>query len=134
MVGFATVIAIGIVIGSISVSMIIFWESQTTSKFSEYGDVVKVGDVEFDVQYVTNHEILKKNKMYAEFEKLYVKKGLIDESNEIPEGVYFQIQITANNMSNETIENTLPQEFRLIHQSSPFLRIISQTLHTFYFF
>ena len=111
MVGFATVIAIGIVIGSISVSMIIFWESQTTSKFSEYGDVVKVGDVEFDVQYVTNHEILKKNKMYAEFEKLYVKKGLIDESNEIPEGVYFQIQITANNMGNETIELTGGQFF-----------------------
>ena len=111
MVGFATVIAIGIVIASISVSMIIFWESQTTSKFSEYGDVIKVGDVKFDVQYVTNHEILKKNKMYAEFEKLYIKKGLIDESNEIPEGVYFQIQITANNIGNETIELTGGQFF-----------------------
>ena len=31
MVGFATVIAIAIVIGSISVSMIIFWDSQTIS-------------------------------------------------------------------------------------------------------
>ena len=111
MVGFATVIAIGIVIASISVSMIIFWESQTTSKFSEYGDVIKVGDVKFDVQYVTNHEILKKNKMYAEFEKLYIKKGLIDESNEIPEGVYFQILITANNICNETIELTGCQFF-----------------------
>jgi len=111
MVGFVTVIAIGIVIASISVSMIIFWESQTTSKFSEYGDVIKVGDVKFDVQYVTNHEIIKKNKMYAEFEKLYVKKGLIDESNEIPEGVYFQIQITANNIGNETIELTGGQFF-----------------------
>ena len=111
MVWFATVIAIGIVIASISVSMIIFWESQTTSKFSEYGDVIKVGDVKFDVQYVTNHEILKKNKMYAEFEKLYIKKGLIDESNEIPEGVYFQIQITANNIGNETIELTGGQFF-----------------------
>jgi len=111
MVGFGTVIAIGIVIASISVSMIIFWESQTTSKFSEYGDEIKVGDVKFDVQYVTNHEILKKNKMYAEFEKLYVKKGLIDESNEIPDGVYFQIQITANNIGNETIELTGGQFF-----------------------
>ena len=111
MVGFGTVIAIGIVIASISVSMMIFWESQTTSKFSEYGDEIKVGDVKFDVQYVTNHEILKKNKMYAEFEKLYVKKGLIDESNEIPDGVYFQIQITANNIGNETIELTGGQFF-----------------------
>jgi hypothetical protein len=111
MVGFGTVIAIGIVIVSISVSMVIFWESQTTSKFSEYGDVIKVGDVKFDVQYVTNHEIIKKNKMYAEFEKLYVKKGLVDESNEIPDGVYFQIQITANNIGNETIELTGGQFF-----------------------
>ena len=111
MVGFGTVIAIGIVIVSISVSMVIFWESQTTSKFSEYGDEIKVGDVKFDVQYVTNHEILKKNKMYAEFEKLYIKKGLIDESNEIPEGVYFQIQITATNIGNETIELTGGQFF-----------------------
>ena len=111
MVGFGTVIAIGIVIVSISVSMVIFWESQTTSKFSEYGDVIKVGDVKFDVQYVTNHEIIKKNKMYAEFEKLYVKKGWVDESNEIPDGVYFQIQITANNIGNETIELTGGQFF-----------------------
>jgi len=67
MVGFATVIAIGIVIGSISVSMIIFWESQTTSKFSEYGDEIKVGNVKFDVQYVTNYEFLKKIKHNKSF-------------------------------------------------------------------
>ena len=54
MVGFATVIAIGIVIGSISVSMMIFWDSQTISKFSEYGDEINVGKVKFDVQYDTN--------------------------------------------------------------------------------
>ena len=53
MVGFAAVIAIGIVIASISVSMIIFWDSQTVSKFSEYGDEIKVGDVKFDVQYLS---------------------------------------------------------------------------------
>jgi hypothetical protein len=111
MAGFGTVIAIGIIIASISVSMVLFWESQTISKFSEYGDVIKVGNVKFDVQYVTNYEILKKDKSYAEFEKLYVKKGLIDESSEIPEGVYFQIQITANNTGNETIELTGGQFF-----------------------
>ena len=49
--------------------------------------------------------------MYAEFEELYVKKSLIDESNEIPDGVYFQIQITANNIGNETIELTGGQFF-----------------------
>ena len=72
MVGFATVIAIGIVIGSISVSMIIFWDSQTISKFSEYGDEIKVGDVKFDVQYVTNYEFLEKDKAQQEFQELYI--------------------------------------------------------------
>ena len=101
MVGFATVIAIGIVIGSISVSMIIFWDSQTISKFSEYGDEIKVGDVKFDVQYVTNYEFLEKDKAQQEFQELYIETGpnpgLLSQSSEIPEGVYFQIQITATN-------------------------------------
>ena len=110
MVGFATVIAIGIVIGSISVSMIIFWESQTTSKFSEYSDEINVGNVKFDVQYVTNYEILEKEKAQQEFQELYLETGpnpgLLSQSSEIPEGVYFQIQITANNTGNETVELT----------------------------
>ena len=71
MVGFATVIAIGIVIGSISVSMIIFWDSQTISKFSEYGDEIKVGNVKFDVQYVANYEFLEKDKAQQEFQEFH---------------------------------------------------------------
>ena len=85
MVGFATVIAIGIVIGSISVSMIIFWESQTTSKFLEYSDEIKVGNVKFDVQYVTNYEILKKDKAQQEFQEWLIETGpnpgLLNESS-----------------------------------------------------
>ena len=115
MVGFATVIAIGIVIGSISVSMIIFWDSQTISKFSEYGDEIKVGNVKFDVQYVTNYEFLEKDKAQQEFQELYIETGpnpgLLSQSSEIPEGVYFQIQITANNTGNETVELTGGQFF-----------------------
>ena len=115
MVGFATVIAIAIVIGSISVSMIIFWDSQTISKFSEYGDEIKVGDVKFDVQYVTNYEFLEKDKAQQEFQELYIETGpnpgLLSESSEIPDGVYFQIQITANNTGNETVELTGGQFF-----------------------
>ena len=110
MVGFATVIAIGIVIGSISVSMIIFWESQTTSKFLEYSDEIKVGNVKFDIQYVTNYDVLVKEKAQQEFQELYLETGpnpgLLSQSSEIPEGVYFQIQITANNTGNETVELT----------------------------
>ena len=89
MVGFATVIAIGIVIGSISVSMIIFWESQTTSKFSEYGDEIKVGNVKFNVQYVTNYEFLEKDKAQQEFQEWFIETGpnpgLLNESSEIPD-------------------------------------------------
>ena len=62
MVGFGFVIVIGIVIISMSVSVILFWDDQTISKFSEYSDEIKVGNVKFDVQYVTNYEILEKEK------------------------------------------------------------------------
>ena len=75
MVGFATVIAIGIVIGSISVSMMIFWDSQTISKFSEYNDEIKVGNVKFDVQYVANYEFLEKDKAQQEFQEFYIETG-----------------------------------------------------------
>ena len=110
MVGFATVIAIGIVIGSISVSMIIFWESQTISTIFEDSDEIKVGNVKFDIQYVTNYDVLVKEKAQQEFQELYIETGpnpgLFSQSSEIPEGVYFQIQITANNTGNETVELT----------------------------
>jgi len=110
MVGFATVIAIGIVIGSISVSMIIFWESQTISTIFEDSDEINVGNVKFDIQYVANYDVLVKEKAQQEFQELYLETGpnpsLLNESSEIPEGVYFQIQITANNTGNETVELT----------------------------
>jgi len=75
MVGFATVIAIGIVIGSISVSMIIFWESQTINTIFEDSDEIKVGNVKFDIQYVTNYDVLVKEKAQQEFQELYIETG-----------------------------------------------------------
>jgi len=46
---------------------------------------------------------------------LYIETGpnpdLLNESSEIPDGVYFQIQITANNTGNETVELTGGQFF-----------------------
>jgi hypothetical protein len=110
MVGFGFVIVIGIVIISMSVSVVLFWDDQTISKFSEYSNEIKVGNVKFDVQYVTNYEILEKEKAQQEFQELYIETGpnpnLLNKSSEIPEGVYFQIQITANNTGNETVELT----------------------------
>ena len=47
MVGFGTLVILGIVIGSISVSMFVFLENQTISITSELGDPVIVGNVEF---------------------------------------------------------------------------------------
>jgi hypothetical protein len=104
MVGFGTLVILGLVIGSISVSMFIFTDNLTVDVTSESGGIIQVGDVEFDIQYVSNYEILEKKSEYLEFEKNLVIKGIA--TSETPDGIYFQIQITAHNMSTETIRIT----------------------------
>jgi len=104
MVGFGTLVILGLVIGSISVSMFIFTDNLTVDVTSESGGIIQVGDVEFDIQYVSNYEILEKKSEYLEFEKNLVIKGI--DTSETPDGIYFQIQITAHNMSTETIRIT----------------------------
>ena len=104
MIGFGTLVILGLVIGSISVSMFIFTDNLTAEVTVESGGIIQVGDVEFDIQYVSNYEILEKKSEYLEFEKNLVIKGI--DTSEIPDGIYFQIQITAHNMSTETIRIT----------------------------
>ena len=104
MIGFGTLVILGLVIGSISVSMFIFTDNLTVDVTSESGGIIQVGDVEFDIQYVSNYEILEKKSEYLEFEKNLVIKGIA--TSETPDGIYFQIQITAHNMSTETIRIT----------------------------
>ena len=104
MIGFGTLVILGLVIGSISVSMFIFTDNLTAEVTVESGGIIQVGDVEFDIQYVSNYEILEKKSEYLEFEKNLVIKGIA--TSETPDGIYFQIQITAHNMSTETIRIT----------------------------
>tara|TARA_B100000745_G_scaffold193312_1_gene127244 strand:- start:1389 stop:1937 length:549 start_codon:yes stop_codon:yes gene_type:complete len=104
MIGFGTLVMLGLVIGSISVSMFIFTDNLTAEVTVESGGIIQVGDVEFDIQYVSNYEILEKKSEYLEFEKNLVIKGI--DTSETPDGIYFQIQITAHNMSTETIRIT----------------------------
>ena len=104
MVGIGTFIMLGIVIGSISVSMYLFLDNQFVDIFEESGGSITVGNVEFYVNHIGNYEILEKNKEYAEIEKTQEIKGIA--TSEIAEGVYFQIQITAHNIGTETVRFT----------------------------
>ena len=100
MIGFGTLVMLGLVIGSISVSMFIFTDNLTAEVTVESGGIIQVGDVEFDIQY----EILEKKSEYLEFEKNLVIKGI--DTSETPDGIYFQIQITAHNVGTETVRIT----------------------------
>ena len=104
MVGIGTLIMLGIVVGSICISMYLFLDNQFVDIFVESDDSITVGDVKFYVNHIGNYEILEKIKEYSELEKTQAVKGLA--TSEIAEGVYFQIQITAQNIGTETVRFT----------------------------
>jgi len=104
MIGFGTLVILGVVIGSVSFSMIWFIDNLTIDVTSESGELVQVGGVEFDVQFVSYYEILEKKSEYLEFEKDLIIKGI--STSETPDGIYFQIQITAHNVGTETVRIT----------------------------
>ncbi len=104
MIGFGTLVILGVVIGSISVSMFLFIDNLTIDVTSESGEPIQVGDVKFDTQFVSIYEILEKKSEYLEFEKNLIQKGI--SSSETPDGIYFQIQIIAHNVGIETVRIT----------------------------
>ena len=104
MIRFGALLLLGLVIGSVSVSMFIFIDNTTIDVTSESGEHVQVGDIKFDVQFVSYYEILEKKSEYIEFEKDLVTKGI--SSSETPDGIYFQIQITVHNMGTEAVRIT----------------------------
>ena len=104
MVGIGTFIMLGIVVGSICVSMYLFLDSQLVDITEESGDSITVNNVEFNISHIGNYETLEKTKEYKELEKTQAIKGLA--TSEIAEGVYFQIQITAHNIGTETVRFT----------------------------
>ena len=92
------ILAVVIIIGSIGIAF--YFYSQETYRevvVSDLGEATMVGNVKFDIQYVTNYEILEKTKEFADFERTQIEQGLTEGTRETPEGTYFQIQITAEN-------------------------------------
>jgi len=104
MAGIGTVIMLGIVIGSICVSMYLFLDEQIITITGEPGNSITVGNVEFNITHIGNYESLEKTQEYKELEKTQAIKGLA--TSEMAEGVYFQIQITAHNIGSETVKIT----------------------------
>lgn len=101
MAGIGTFIMLGIVVGSISISLFLFLDERLVDITEESGDSVTVNNVEFNISYIGNYESLEKTEEYKEIEKTQAIKGLA--TSEIAEGVYFQIQITAHNIGAETV-------------------------------
>ena len=104
MAGIGTFIMLGIVIGSICVSMYLFLDTQTVTITGEPGNQITVGNIKFDIIHVGNYENLEKTEEYKEFAETQEAKGLA--TSETAEGVYFQIQITAHNIGTETVRIT----------------------------
>jgi hypothetical protein len=104
MAGIGTVIMLGIVVGSICVSMYLFLDAQIVTIDGEPGNSITVGNVEFNIIHIGNYESLEKTKEYKELEKTPAVKRLA--TSEMAEGVYFQIQITAHNTGTETVKFT----------------------------
>jgi len=104
MAGIGTFIMLGVVVGSICISLSLFLDERLVDITEESGDSVIVNNVEFNISYIGNYESLEKTKEYKELEKTQVVKGLA--TSEIAEGVFFQIQITAHNIGAETVRFT----------------------------
>ena len=104
MAGIGTFIMLGIVAGSICISMYLFLDERLVDITEESGDSVTVNNVEFNISHIGNYESLEKTKEYKELEKTQAIKGLA--TSEIAEEVYFQIQITAHNIGTETVRFT----------------------------
>jgi len=104
MAGIGTFIMLGIVVGSICISLSLFLDERLIDITEESGDAVTVNNVEFNISYIGNYESLEKTEEYKELEKTQVVKGLA--TSEIAEEVYFQIQITAHNIGAETVRFT----------------------------
>jgi len=60
MLGIGTLIMLGIVIGSICISMYLFLDYQIVDIIIESDDSITIGNVEFYVNHIGNYEILEK--------------------------------------------------------------------------
>ena len=96
------ILAIIIIIASMGIAFYFYTETTFLDVVeSEFGGAIMVGDVQFDVQYVTNYEFIGKTKEFTDFERTQIEQGLTEGTSETPDGIYFQIQITAENKGSE---------------------------------
>ena len=92
MAGIGTVIMLGIVIGSICVSMYLFLDGQIVTIIGEPGNSITVGNVEFNIIHIGNYETLEKTEEFREEEqKTEIVKRLA--TSEMAEGVYFKFKL-----------------------------------------
>ena len=107
MVRIGGIIVAGGIIATITFSFFMYDEyAHKEVKIATTGDPISIGNVNFDIQYVANFESLAKTQKFIQQEKVEIDKGLIEASSEIPDGTWFQIQITAENTSDEDIRMT----------------------------
>ena len=100
-------IVVGGIFAVLAVSFYFYsFEVLTDVKVSSLGEPIQVGDVMFDIQYVANFDYLEKTKEFKLAEKGEIDRGLIEASNEKPEHIYFQIQVTAENKGNDIVRFT----------------------------
>ena len=108
MVKIGAIIVIAGIFISIGVAFLFYGEESFREvKVSSWGEPIMVGPINFDVQYVANFDFLEKTKAVKEWEQRQIEEfGIMDPTKEKPDGVFFQIQITAENMEDEIIEFT----------------------------
>ena len=81
MAGIGTFIMIGIVVGSICISLSLFLDERLVDITEESGDSVTVNNVEFNISHIGNYESLEKTEEYKEIEKTQAIKGLDNKRN-----------------------------------------------------
>jgi len=91
MAGIGTFIMLGVVVGSICISLSLFLDERLVDITEESGDSVIVNNVEFNISYIGNYESLEKTEEYKELEKTQVVKGLA--TSEIAEGVFSKFKL-----------------------------------------
>ena len=108
MVKIGAIIVIAGIFISIGVAFLFYGEESFREvKVSSWGEPIMVGAVNFDVQYITNYDFLEKTKDRTEWEEKQIEEfGIMDPTKEKPDHTYFQIQITAENMSDEIVRLT----------------------------
>jgi len=63
MAGIGTFIMIGIVVGSISISLFLFLDQRLVDITEESGDSVTVNNLEFNISHIGNYESLEKSAL-----------------------------------------------------------------------